>query len=120
MVGLGTLLAALGAAWLLAFRRRAPPPWFLGAVAVAGPGGFVALEAGWLVTELGRQPFTVRGALTTAQSVTPVGSLSTPLVLFVLLYVFLGVMTAVLLRRQIAPTGRGGSPQARGAGEVDA
>src|SRR5512138_919639 len=103
MVGLGTLLAALSAA-ALAFlaRRRAPPRPLLRAVALATPAGFVALEAGWLVTEWGRQPFTVRGVLTTADSVTPVGNLAAPLATFTLLYVFLGVVTAVLLRRQIA------------------
>ncbi len=110
MVGLGTLLAAVALAGaILAVRRRAPPRWFLRAVVAASPAGFLALEAGWLVTEWGRQPFTVRDVLTTAQSVTPVGGLATPLVAFTLLYLFLGAMTAVLLRRQIAqaPLGPG-------------
>ena len=103
MVGLGTLLAAVAAAGLvLRIRRREPPRWYLRAVVLAGPAGFVALEAGWLVTEWGRQPFTVRDVLTTAQSVTPVGGLLVPFVAFGLLYAFLGTVTAVLLRRQIA------------------
>ena len=105
MVGLGTLLAALAAAGLwLAVRRRPWPRAYLRAVAIAGPAGFVALEAGWLVTEWGRQPFTVHGVLTTAQSVTPVARLDVPLVLFVAVYVLLGVVTALLLYRQIAAT----------------
>ncbi len=115
MVGLGTALAALSVA-ALAFlaRRRTPPRALLRAVAVATPAGFVALEAGWLVTEWGRQPFTVRGVLTTADSVTPVGHLAAPLVAFALLYVFLGVVTAVLLWRQIAraPVGAGVAEEA--------
>src|SRR5512138_2957983 len=107
MVGVGTLLALLSAAWFaLGARRPDPPRWLLRAVAAAAPGGFVALEAGWLVTEWGRQPFTVHGVLTTAASVTPVSSLSVPLVAFVLLYVFLGAVTAVLLWRQIAHSPR--------------
>ncbi|HEX9050223.1 MAG TPA: cytochrome ubiquinol oxidase subunit I [Anaeromyxobacter sp.] len=103
MVGLGTALAALAVA-ALAFlaRRRTPPRALLRAVALATPAGFVALEAGWLVTEWGRQPFTVWAVLTTADSVTPVGGLAAPLVAFTLLYVFLGAVTAALLRRQIA------------------
>jgi cytochrome d ubiquinol oxidase subunit I len=107
MVGLGTLLAALGAAGaVLALRRRAPPRWLLRALVAATPAGFVALEAGWLVTEWGRQPFTVHGVLTTAASVTPVRNLVVPLVAFTLLYVFLGVVTAALLWRQVARSPR--------------
>jgi cytochrome bd ubiquinol oxidase subunit I len=103
MVGLGTLLAGLSALGLFhALRRRALPRAYLRALVLLAPGGFVALEAGWLVTELGRQPFTVHGILTTADSVTPVRGLLAPLVAFTLLYVFLGVVTAALLRRQIA------------------
>jgi cytochrome d ubiquinol oxidase subunit I len=109
MVGLGTLLAALSIAWLVTVaRRREPPRALLRAVALATPAGFVALEAGWLVTEWGRQPFTVHGILTTADSVTPVGNLAAPLVAFTLLYVFLGVVTAALLWRQIAKAPAGG------------
>ncbi len=107
MVGLGILLAALSAAWFLAGRRRPEPPrWLLRAVVLLSPGGFVALEAGWLVTEWGRQPFTVRGILTTAGSVTPVGGIAAPLAVFALLYLFLGAVTAALLRRQIATSSR--------------
>jgi cytochrome d ubiquinol oxidase subunit I len=103
MVGLGSLLAALSlAALLLAVRRRTWPRSFLWAVAAATPAGFLALEAGWLVTEWGRQPFTVKGILTTAASVTPVTRLEVPFVLFVAVYVLLGAVTAILLFRQIA------------------
>jgi cytochrome d ubiquinol oxidase subunit I len=103
MVGLGTLLAGLSALYLwFAARRRELPPRLLRAIVAAGPAGFVALEAGWLVTEWGRQPFTVWGVLTTAASVTPVQDLEVPLVAFTLLYVLLGAVTAVLLWRQIA------------------
>jgi cytochrome d ubiquinol oxidase subunit I len=111
MVGLGTLLAAVAALGLLfRLRRREPPPLYLRAVVLAAPAGFVALEAGWLVTEWGRQPFTVWGVLRTSASVTPVGDLSVPLAAFTLLYLFLGAMTGVLLWRQIAaaPAGAGG------------
>jgi cytochrome d ubiquinol oxidase subunit I len=120
MVGLGSLLAALAlAAAALAVRGRGWPRAFLRAVALAGPAGFVALEAGWIVTEQGRQPFTVRGVLTTAQSVTPVGRLGVPLVLFVLVYVLLGVVTAILLYRQIAaaPAGPGAGGAGAGGGQ---
>jgi cytochrome d ubiquinol oxidase subunit I len=105
MVGLGTLLAALSVAWVvLRLRRRKPSRAYLRAVALAAPAGFLALEAGWLVTEWGRQPFTVWGVLRTADSVTPVAGLTVPFVAFTLLYVFLGAVTAALLWRQIAPS----------------
>jgi cytochrome d ubiquinol oxidase subunit I len=112
MVGLGTALAGLAAlAALLAWRRRALPdaPWFLGALVAAAPAGFLALEAGWLVTEWGRQPFTIWGVMRTADAVTPVASLSVPLFAFVALYVFLAAMVGLLLWRQIlhaAPAAR--------------
>jgi cytochrome d ubiquinol oxidase subunit I len=106
MVGLGTLLAALSTLWIVQrLRRREPRRWLLRLIALAAPGGFLALEAGWLVTEWGRQPYSVWGVLRTADSVTPVGHLAAPLVLFTLLYLFLAVVVVVLLRRQGAPGG---------------
>jgi cytochrome d ubiquinol oxidase subunit I len=114
MVGLGTILV-LVALWglALAARRRALPAGrrFLGAVVLAGPLGFLALEAGWLVTEWGRQPFTIWGAMRTAEAVTPVRDLAVPFWTFTALYLFLAVMVVVLLRRQI-----GGAPRADAEG----
>jgi cytochrome d ubiquinol oxidase subunit I len=119
MVGLGSLLA-LASAWHLGLllRRREPSRRFLGAVVLLSPAGFAALEAGWLVTEWGRQPFTIRDVMRTADAVTPVGNLVVPFVLFTVLYLFLAAMVVLLLRRQIAhapePPGPGaGEPAAR-------
>jgi cytochrome bd ubiquinol oxidase subunit I len=120
MVGLGTLLAALAALHLwFEFRRRAPPRALLRALVVAAPAGFIALEAGWLVTEWGRQPYAVWGVLKTADSVTPVANIAIPFVAFTALYVLLGVVTATLLWRQIAHShglapGAGGPPESPG------
>ncbi len=115
MVALGGLLAALSAAGLvLALRRRPWPRAYLRAVALAGPAGFVALEAGWLVTEWGRQPFAAKDLLTTAASVTPVAGLRVPLVVFVAVYVLLAAVTALLIGRQIAASP---AAQRAGAGE---
>lgn len=73
MVGIGTGLAAL-AAWLLFvwFRRRRLPRtrWFYRAVVLAGPAAVVALIAGWVTTEVGRQPWVVYGVMRTEQAVT--------------------------------------------------
>ncbi len=106
MVGLGTLLAAVSiaalwlswrAGWRVPTGRR-----FLGAVALSGPLGFLALEAGWLVTEWGRQPFTIWGVMRTSEAVTPVRHLAAPFWIFTAVYVFLAVAVVALLRRQIA------------------
>ena len=74
MVGLG-LMAAIGAwaAWLRVRGRLYTSPWLRRAVLAMAPSGFIALLAGWTVTEVGRQPFTVHGLLRTADSVSPVG-----------------------------------------------
>ena len=119
MVALGTAMAALSlAALLLRWRRREwlQHPRFLALVALLGPAGFVALEAGWLVTEWGRQPWTIQGVMRTADAVTPLGGLAFPFVAFNLLYLFLGAVTAVLLSRQIAHAPRAASPAAREGG----
>jgi len=104
MVGLGSLLAALALTGaLLAWRNREVPRarWYLAAVALAGPLGFVAMEAGWLVTELGRQPWIIRGVMRTHEAVTPHGHLWIPFWTFTLLYLFLAAVVVMLLRRQI-------------------
>ena len=75
MVGLGLLMAAVGvwAAWLRLRGRLYASSWLRRAVLAMAPSGFIALLAGWTVTEVGRQPFTVYGLLRTADSVSPVG-----------------------------------------------
>lgn len=78
MVGTGFALAGL-AAWfaLLWWRSRAAEPnrWFLRAVAVSGLVSIVSLESGWVVTEVGRQPWTVVGLLLTRNAVQTSGNL---------------------------------------------
>jgi cytochrome d ubiquinol oxidase subunit I len=104
MVGCGVYLAlvALWAAWLarkkadLSARRG-----FLWATVVAAPLGFVAIEAGWMVTELGRQPWVIYGVLRTADAVTPMPGQIWRTGVFALIYVFLAVVVTVLLSRQI-------------------
>ena len=75
MVGLGLVMAAIGvwAAWLRLRGRLYTSCWLRRAVLAMAPSGFIAAAAGWTVTEVGRQPFTVYGLLRTADSVSPVG-----------------------------------------------
>jgi cytochrome d ubiquinol oxidase subunit I len=117
MVGLGAAMAALSlAALLLRWRTRALPvhPAFLGAAAACTPFGFLALEAGWLVTEWGRQPFAIRGVMRTGEAVTPLAHLSAPFWAFAALYLFLAAAVAWLLWRQILRS----PPAAGGPGEA--
>jgi cytochrome d ubiquinol oxidase subunit I len=108
MVGAGSALAGLAIVTLaLVLRRRQLPTarWFLWAVALAGPLGFVALEAGWLVTEWGRQPWVVHGHLRTADAVTPFAPMAVPFTTFALVYLLLGTIVVALLYRQVRGTG---------------
>ena len=76
MVGLGFLMIGLSIAALVLRRRGRlyDHPWFLRAAVAMGPGGLAAVTAGWIVTEAGRQPFTVYGLLRTADSASPVAA----------------------------------------------
>jgi cytochrome d ubiquinol oxidase subunit I len=102
MVGCGSWLVAVTLiAAFLAWRKRSLPvaPWFLRMVVVTAPLGFVAIEAGWTVTEVGRQPWIIHGVMRTADAVTPMEGLQAPFVTFTLLYLLLSVIVVVLLRR---------------------
>jgi cytochrome bd ubiquinol oxidase subunit I len=104
MVALGTYMAlvSLWAGWLW-WRARdlAHHRWLMRALALAAPMGFLATEAGWVVTEVGRQPWVIYGVLKTADAVTPMPGLIVPFITFTLLYCFLGVIVSWLLYRQI-------------------
>jgi cytochrome d ubiquinol oxidase subunit I len=102
MVGCGFLLLGLGA-WFVWRRWRGDDldaRRLLWAVVLGSPLGFVALEAGWMVTELGRQPWIVyHGVLRTSEAVTPASEVPVSLAVFTALYVVLAVVLVVLLRR---------------------
>ncbi len=104
MVGLGTFLALLSLviAWRT-WRRRpiAGSRGLLRAIAIAGPCGFLAIEAGWTVTEVGRQPWIITGILRTRDAVTPMPGIAVPFALFTLLYIGLAAAVVWLLYRQI-------------------
>jgi cytochrome d ubiquinol oxidase subunit I len=96
MVGVGTLLALLGV-WLLVVRvrrRRLPDSrWFYRAVALAGPASLLALIAGWVTTEVGRQPWIVYRVMLTSQAVTGARGIVVGYVTLALVY--LGVLCGV-------------------------
>jgi cytochrome d ubiquinol oxidase subunit I len=102
MVAIGTALALLGVLFLLTWwrRRRLPrSPWFYRAVTVAGPLAVVALIAGWITTEVGRQPWIVYQVMRTESAVTAVDGLEVGYAFLVVLYLGLGAAVWWLLRR---------------------
>ena len=99
--GVAMALVALWAGWGAWRRRRlAESPIFLVAVAVVAPLGMVAVEAGWTVTEVGRQPWIIQGVMRTTEAVTPVPGLWISLVGYSTLYVLLGVVVVWLLAHE--------------------
>jgi cytochrome d ubiquinol oxidase subunit I len=94
---------ALWAGWRWwRYRALEGSPWLLRALVLTTPLGFVAIEAGWVVTEVGRQPWIIYGVLRTSDAVTPMPGLIVPLITFTLLYVFLAAVVVWLLIGQIA------------------
>jgi cytochrome d ubiquinol oxidase subunit I len=101
MVGTGFALLALAAwfAWSWWRRRELPRSrWFLRAAAVAGIVSIVSLESGWVVTEVGRQPWTVVGLLLTRDAVTTSGNVWFFFGGAVLIYLGVGAGALLVLR----------------------
>jgi cytochrome bd ubiquinol oxidase subunit I len=120
MVGIGTIASLYAALTLiLCWRRRGLPDarWWLRATVLLGPAGVIAMEAGWIVTEVGRQPWTIYGVLRTADAVTPVRGLWLPFSLFALIYLGLAVVVVAVLVHQVRQTtGDADSGSGTGAG----
>jgi cytochrome bd ubiquinol oxidase subunit I len=118
MVGIGTALLGLGA-WLgfVWWRRRDIPqtPWFLRAVAVSGAASVLALWCGWIVTEVGRQPWIVQGYMRTSEAVTEAEGIWFSFAAVLALYAGLGT-TAILILRGMSRRWResGAEPEAEG------
>ncbi|HJY28479.1 MAG TPA: cytochrome ubiquinol oxidase subunit I, partial [Pyrinomonadaceae bacterium] len=85
--------------------------WFLRLLIIAAPLGFIAIETGWVVTEVGRQPWIINGVMRTSEAVTPMPALIVPFLTFTALYIFLAAITVFLLLRQVAASP--GDPEPR-------
>ncbi len=110
MVGIGILMMVAGviSLWLRLRGRLYDTGWFKRAVILMGPSGFLAVLAGWITTEVGRQPYTVYGLLRTTESVAPIAApaVATSLIAFVLVYFLLfGAGTYYLLKMMNKPPG---------------
>jgi cytochrome d ubiquinol oxidase subunit I len=124
-IGFGLLLLGVVLGWTW-WRKRSLPatPWYLRAVAVSGAAAIVAMEAGWITTEVGRQPWIVYGLLRTADAVSPAPGLYLGFYAVVVIYLVLTALTVFVLRRLArspdtpAPQEVDAPPPDRNAGEV--
>jgi len=104
MVGLGMLMLALALLYFFALFKRKKwfsAAWFLKLFVAAIPLGFIALEAGWTVTEVGRQPWIIQGVMRTADAVTPMPGIRYTFYLFTAVYLSLSLVVVFMLYRQI-------------------
>jgi cytochrome d ubiquinol oxidase subunit I len=101
MVGLGTLMLLVTVWWAIVtrVRRDASSRFLLRLIWLMGPAALVAMECGWMVTEEGRQPWSVRGFFLVSQSVTSAPGVQVTFLVFTVLYVLLAATLLWLLRR---------------------
>jgi cytochrome d ubiquinol oxidase subunit I len=95
-------MLGLGLWMLLAWRKRRSIPrsrWFLRAALLAGPASVVALESGWVTTEVGRQPWIVWQVMRVRDAVTDAPNIRFGYFLLLTVYAFMGVFTVIVLRR---------------------
>ncbi len=104
MVGCGIAMAlvSIWGAWLY-WRKKlfSDSAWFLRALLFASPLGLIAIEAGWIVTEMGRQPWIIYGVMRTSEAVTPMPGLIVPFVTFLFIYLLLAAVVVWLLIHQV-------------------
>jgi len=103
MVACGTLLAAIGFIFVVLFFMKKDilsKKWFLKLLVFCTPLGFIALESGWTVTEVGRQPWIIYGIMKTRDALTPMPGLVFPFITITTLYIFLTVMVVWVMVRQ--------------------
>ncbi|MFT5166928.1 MAG: cytochrome d ubiquinol oxidase subunit I [Saprospiraceae bacterium] len=104
MIGLGTLMMGIGLLYFFMRWRRwdyLNKKWWLRLIALATPFGFIALEAGWVVTEVGRQPWIIYGVMKTEDALTPMPGIQYSLLLIVTIYTLLTLAVIWLMSRQI-------------------
>ncbi|HEX4493927.1 MAG TPA: cytochrome ubiquinol oxidase subunit I [Acidimicrobiia bacterium] len=119
MVGIGTAMLGLGIWLMLAWRKRRDLPrsrWFYRLALVAGPAAVVALECGWITTEVGRQPWIVYNLMRTRDAVSTASGLRYGYFLLIVVYTALTVGAITVLRRLSRESGE---PRAKRGGDLD-
>lgn len=116
MVGAGMvmMMLVLWAAWRWKQGRLYEDRLLLRALALGAPLGFLAIEAGWVVTEVGRQPWIIYGIMRTSEAVTPMPGIAIPFVMFTVLYGVLALVVVWTISRHISATERHGHPPESG------
>ncbi len=115
MVGIGFAMLGIGgwSLWARYRHRLYDSTWLQRAAILMGPAGFVAILAGWVTTEVGRQPYTVYGLLRTAKSIAPIGlpGVATSLAVFAIVYLVVFGSGVVILLRMMGKTPEAGEPE---------
>lgn len=109
MVGTGMIMMLISAIFFFARWKQkqwTSRPWLLKLFAAATPLGFIAVEAGWTVTEVGRQPWIIYNIMRTADAVTPMPGIAYSFYLFTAVYVSLAIIVIFMLYRQIKMVGK--------------
>jgi cytochrome d ubiquinol oxidase subunit I len=104
MVGLGSLLVLISLLYFIALIRKRSwleRRWLLKLFVLSIPLGYIAIEAGWTVTEVGRQPWIIQGIMRTSEAVTPMPGIAYSFYLFTAVYISLALIVTFLLYRQI-------------------
>jgi cytochrome d ubiquinol oxidase subunit I len=104
MVATGFFMMGVGLIFFYLYWKKKPQlqsNWFLWLVGITMPMGVIAVEAGWTVTEVGRQPWIIYGIMKTEEAVSTMPGLQYPFYTFTLLYVLLSAVVIWLMRRQI-------------------
>ncbi|NQX52593.1 cytochrome ubiquinol oxidase subunit I [Pedobacter panaciterrae] len=109
MVGLGMAMVFIALLYFIALwkkRQWLNSNWLLKLFIIATPMGFIALEAGWTVTEVGRQPWIIYGVMRTVDAATPMPGIAYSFYLFTGVYISLAIIVSLLLYRQITMVGK--------------
>ena len=109
MVGMGMCMMLIAALYFIALWKKKQwlrSKWLLKLFAAATPIGFIAVEAGWTVTEVGRQPWIINGIMRTADAVTPMPGIVYSFYIFSAVYISLAVIVVFMLYRQIKMVGK--------------
>jgi cytochrome bd ubiquinol oxidase subunit I len=104
MIGLGMFMFAVSILYFFVLWKKRifeKNLWLLKLFALTTPLGFMAVEAGWVVTEVGRQPWILHGVMRTSDAVTPMPGIQYTFYLFTLIYISLAIFVTLLLYRQI-------------------
>lgn len=103
MVGIGSFLALLSIFILMRWFRKKEilSPKILKILAISTPLGFIAVELGWIVTEVGRQPWIIYKYMKTAEALTPMPGIQYSFLFFTLMYFILGLIVSWLFYRQV-------------------